>query len=55
MLVMRSSLGGRSDWTEGGGDGEKRADLRALLGVKVTGLSAGLERGGAEGVGGAEG
>lgn len=39
------------DWADGGGDGEKWADLRALLGVKVTGLRGGLESGRAEGVG----
>lgn len=42
------------DWADGGGAGEKWADLRALLGVKLTGLSGGLESGGAKGVRGVE-
>lgn len=43
--------GERSDRADGGGGGEKWADLRAILEVKLTGLSGGLESGGAEGVG----
>lgn len=44
----------RLDRADGGGDGEKGADLRSILGVKLIRLGGGIGSGGAEGVGGVE-
>lgn len=41
-----SSPGERLGRADGGGDGEKGADIRAILGVELIRLSGGIESGG---------